>query len=68
MADSSRPPAHATAEENERRRAIARAHMTIPAEVAGETIVRGVERGKVNIYIGSYARRFAFFERFSRFR
>ena len=56
ISENARIPAGVSAEEVERRRALFRKLLTLPPEVAGETIVRGIERRKPRILVGSEAR------------
>lgn len=56
IAENARIPAGATDEEIAQRRARYRKLLRLPPEVAGETIVRGIERRKSRILIGSDAK------------
>ena len=56
IAENARVPAGASAEEIELRREMFRKLLRLPPEVAGETIVRGVERRKPRILVGSDAK------------
>jgi NAD(P)-dependent dehydrogenase (short-subunit alcohol dehydrogenase family) len=56
IAEHARVPAGVSAEEVERRRERFRKLLRLPPEVAGETIVRGVERRKPRILVGSDAK------------
>jgi short-subunit dehydrogenase len=56
IAENARVPAGASAEEVERRREQFRKLLRLPPEVAGETIVRGVERRKPRVLVGSDAK------------
>jgi NAD(P)-dependent dehydrogenase (short-subunit alcohol dehydrogenase family) len=56
IAENARIPAGATEEEIERRRKKYRKLLRLPPEIAGETIVRGIERRESRILIGSDAR------------
>ncbi len=55
IADNARIPAGASAEEVARGRAAMRKVLKLPPEVAGETIVQGVERRKARILVGKDA-------------
>ena len=56
IAENARVPAGASTEEIERRREMFRKLLRLPPEVAGETIVRGVEHRKSRILVGSDAK------------
>lgn len=56
ISENARVPAGVSAEEVERRRERFRKLLRLPPEVAGETIVRGVERRKSRVLVGSDAR------------
>ena len=56
IAEKARLPAGVTEEEIERRRERYRKLLRLPPEVAGETIVRGIERRKARVLIGSDAK------------
>ena len=56
ISEKARVPAGASEEEVERRRAKFRKLLRLPPEVAGETIVRGVERRQARVLVGSDAR------------
>ena len=56
IAEVARDPADATEEEVRERREHARKFLRLPPEVAGETIVRGVERRKARVLVGADAR------------
>lgn len=56
IAENARVPAGATEEEIARRREKYRKLLRLPPEVAAETIVRGIERRKTRVLIGSDAR------------
>lgn len=56
ISENARVPAGVSAEEIERRRELFRKLLRIPPEVAGETIVRGIERRKSRILVGSDAK------------
>lgn len=55
IADSARLPAGISAEEQARQRAAFNKLLTLPPEVAGEIIVRGIERRKSQILVGTDA-------------
>jgi NAD(P)-dependent dehydrogenase (short-subunit alcohol dehydrogenase family) len=52
IADNARMPVGASAEEVERGRVFMRKVLKLPPEVAGETIVQGVERRKARVLVG----------------
>lgn len=56
IADKARVPAGVSAEEVELRRARFRKLLRLPAEVAGETIVRGIERRQARVLVGTDAK------------
>lgn len=56
IAEKARVPAGVSAEEVERRRERFRKLLRLPPEVAGETIVRGVERRKPRVLVGADAK------------
>jgi NAD(P)-dependent dehydrogenase (short-subunit alcohol dehydrogenase family) len=56
IAENARVPAGVTEEEIERRRKQYRKLMRLPPEIAGETIVRGIERRQARVLIGSDAK------------
>ena len=56
IAENARIPAGATEEEIAQRRAKYRKLLRLPPEIAGETIVRGIERREARILIGSDAK------------
>jgi NAD(P)-dependent dehydrogenase (short-subunit alcohol dehydrogenase family) len=56
ISEKARVPAGVSAEEVERRRERFRKLLRLPPEVAGETIVRGVERRKPRVLVGSDAK------------
>ena len=56
IAEKARVPAGITEEEIARRRARYRKLLTMPPEIAGETIVRGIERRKSRVLVGSDAK------------
>ena len=56
IAENARVPAGVTEEEIERRRKQYRKLLTLPPAVAGETIVRGIERRQPRVLIGSDAK------------
>ncbi|EYF04443.1 SDR family NAD(P)-dependent oxidoreductase [Chondromyces apiculatus] len=55
ISESARAPSGAPAEEVARQRAAFKKHLRLPPEVAGETIVRGVERRKARVLVGNDA-------------
>jgi len=63
IAKNARMPASLSAEEAEKRRSFFDSFLTMPPETAGETIVRGVERRKARIIVGSDAKYVALLER-----
>jgi NAD(P)-dependent dehydrogenase (short-subunit alcohol dehydrogenase family) len=63
IADSARVPQGAPADEVARGRAAIRRALKLPAEVAGETIVRGVERRRVRVLVGPDAHAIVAIER-----
>jgi len=63
IAENARIPAGATEEEIARRRERYRKLLRLPPEVAGETIVRGIERRKSRVLIGSDAKTIALIAR-----
>ena len=56
IAEKARVPAGVSEEEIESRRARFRKLMTLPPEIAGETIVRGIEQRKSRVLVGSDAK------------
>ena len=56
IADKARVPADASEEEIEQRRERNRKLLRLPPEIAGETIVRGIERRQARVLVGSDAR------------
>lgn len=56
IAEKARVPAGVSADEAERRRAQFRKLLRLPPEIAAETIVRGVERRKPRVLVGSDAK------------
>jgi short-subunit dehydrogenase len=56
IAESARAPAGVSAEELARRRAEFRKLLSMPPEVAGEVIVRGVERRRPRVLVGTNAK------------
>ena len=56
ISEKARVPAGVSAEEAERRRAKFRKLLRLPPEVAGEIIVRGVERRQARVLVGSDAK------------
>jgi NAD(P)-dependent dehydrogenase (short-subunit alcohol dehydrogenase family) len=63
IAKSARQPDSLPAEEVAKRRKFFDSHLTMPPEVAGETIVRGIERRQARILVGSDAKFAALVER-----
>jgi short-subunit dehydrogenase len=63
IARSARMPKTNTPEEDEKRRQSFEAFLTMPPAIAGETIVRGVERRRARILVGSDAKVIAILER-----
>ena len=63
IAEKARVPAGATEEEIERRRRRYRKLLRLPPEVAGETIVRGIERRESRVLVGSDAKTIALISR-----
>ncbi|HEX8298871.1 MAG TPA: SDR family NAD(P)-dependent oxidoreductase [Rubricoccaceae bacterium] len=63
IADGARVPKATPADEAARGRARANRLLTLPPEVAGETIVRGIERRKARVLVGSDAKAAAVIER-----
>jgi len=63
IAKNARLPSSLTADEVEKRRKFFNSFLIMPPEVAGETIVRGVERRKTRIIVGSDAKMTALIER-----
>ena len=57
------PKGTMSAEEEQRRRAAAEQFLTMPPELAGETIVKGIERRKARILVGTDAKIISFLER-----
>jgi short-subunit dehydrogenase len=55
IADNARVPAGVSAEEVEQRRKLFRKLLKLPPEIAGETIVRGIERRRPRVLVGSDA-------------
>ena len=56
ISEKARAPAGVSAEEVERRREQFRKLLRLPPEVAGETIVRGIERRQARVLVGSDAK------------
>lgn len=56
IAENARVPAGVSEEEIERRRKLFRKLLTLSPEIAGETIVRGIERRKSRVLVGSDAK------------
>jgi len=63
ISDSARVPDGLTDEQIARRRAAFKKHLKLPAEVAGETIVRAIERRKPRVLVGNDALALAAVER-----
>jgi NAD(P)-dependent dehydrogenase (short-subunit alcohol dehydrogenase family) len=63
IARSARMPKTNTPEEDEERRKSFEAFLTMPPAVAGETIIRGVERRQARILVGSDAKLLSILER-----
>ena len=63
IADSARIPAGASAEEVARRKALMKRYLRMPADTAGEIIVRGIERRRARVLVGPDARAIALVER-----
>jgi short-subunit dehydrogenase len=63
IAEKARVPAGITEEEIARRRERYRKLLTMPPEIAGETIVRGIERRQSRVLVGSDAKVIALFAR-----
>jgi short-subunit dehydrogenase len=63
IAKNARMPGGPAAEEAAKRRTSFESHLTMPPEVAGETIVRGVENRKARILVGNDAKLAALVER-----
>jgi short-subunit dehydrogenase len=63
IAENARRPASTTTEELAQQRAAARRALRLPPEVAGEIIVKGVERRKARVLVGLDARLIALIER-----
>jgi NAD(P)-dependent dehydrogenase (short-subunit alcohol dehydrogenase family) len=55
IADSARVPANLTTEEVAQKRVEFNKHLKLPPEIAGETIVRGIENRKARILVGNDA-------------
>jgi NAD(P)-dependent dehydrogenase (short-subunit alcohol dehydrogenase family) len=60
---NARLPKSNSPEEDEAKRKSFESFLTMPPEIAGETIVRGVERRKARVLVGSDAKRIAVVER-----
>ncbi len=56
IAESAQIPASLSAEEVARQRAAMRKMLKLPPEVAGETIIQGVERRKARVLVGTDAK------------
>jgi NAD(P)-dependent dehydrogenase (short-subunit alcohol dehydrogenase family) len=65
IADSARVPRHMSPEEVARRRALAKKALRMPPAVAGEIIVRGIERRSARVLVGNDAKFLAFLERWA---
>ena len=63
IAKNARLPSSLSGEERIKRRKFFESHLTMPPEIAGEIIVRGVENRKQRILVGSDAKYAAFVER-----
>jgi short-subunit dehydrogenase len=63
IAERARVPADAAPEEVARQQAVWARLLTLPPEVAAETIVRAVERGQARVLVGRDARQAAWLER-----
>ncbi len=63
IADSARVPKDMPAAEIARRRALAKKALTMPPAVAGEIIVKGIERRSPRVLVGNDAKLLAFLER-----
>ncbi len=63
IAKSARLPDNLSAEETTKRRKYFDSHLTMPPAVAGEIIIRGVERRKARVLVGSDAKFVALVER-----
>ena len=63
IADKARAPAGAPAEEVARQASAMKKILRLPPEVAGETIVRGIERRKPRVLVGNDAKLLALIER-----
>jgi NAD(P)-dependent dehydrogenase (short-subunit alcohol dehydrogenase family) len=63
IAKNARMPQSFTADDATERRKFSEAYLTLSPEVAGETIVRGIENRKPRILVGSDAKRIALIER-----
>jgi NAD(P)-dependent dehydrogenase (short-subunit alcohol dehydrogenase family) len=63
IADSARVPKDMPAEEVARRRALAKRALRMPPEVAGEIIVKGIERRSARVLVGNDAKFLALLER-----
>src|SRR5262249_54920942 len=64
IAEKARLPAGVTEEEIAQRRAKYRKLLRLPPEVAGETIVRGIERRESRVIIGADAKKVSLIGRF----
>ncbi len=63
IADNARPPKNATAEQIAQRRAQFKKAARLPAETAGEIIVKGMERRAARVLVGKDAKMMAIIER-----
>lgn len=63
IAENARTPGDVSSEEVARQRAAFRKMLRLPPEIAGETIVQGVERRKARVLVGSDAKLLAAIER-----
>lgn len=63
IADRARRPADLPTEEAARQRAEARKVLRLPPEIAGETIVKGIERRRARVLVGSDAKILSVIER-----
>ncbi len=63
IAENARVPANFTGDEAAERRKFSEAFLTLSPEVAGETIVHGIETRKPRILVGADAKRIAIIER-----